>query len=541
MYRSRQCRIFICYLDVLKNFNHASKKSVAVGVHMNIWLFEDYSYKCLSRHSSAVLSAGRSFMAVLMALLLCLSFAAQAETFYVSASAGSDSNPGTSSRPFKTIQKGVNALSTSDDLIIRGGDYPESVEIDGLNGTAGDFVEIKSADGELAIIRPLQEPVSDTNTSGIEIDDSNYIRISRIKVDGAYRYGFYVTYSDHIQLLNNITYNTGKSGIRMRWARHLLVDGNDISRAVQREFQECLTFSDIENFIIRNNYVHDRPRGPGSSLQPKAGGGVWTGGDEGGVGRGGEGIDVKDGSRNGVIHNNRVDRIADKLGLYVDSYDTDSFNIEIYNNLVSNSGCGFALSAENGTSTRGLLSDIKVYNNISYNNKCGFYMGNHGGDSDRADQTRRLHDIEIYNNTIYANGLESGGGGIDIANPNLRRLTVRNNIVFNNKGGQIRLSGGLTSLPPESIVENNIVFGNPGNKPAGDNITVDPRVMDEDNFDLRLTDSSPAIDAGMAATAPSFDHDGAPRPQGGAVDIGAYEYGSVADSSPNPPTGLTVD
>jgi hypothetical protein len=40
----------------------------------------------------------------------------------------------------------------------------------------------------------------------------------------------------------------------------------------------------------------------------------------------------------------------------------------------------------------------------------------------------------------------------------------------------------------------------------------------------RLLSSSPAIDRGTSAKAPTVDHAGVKRPRGGAVDIGAYEY-----------------
>ena len=43
-------------------------------------------------------------------------------------------------------------------------------------------------------------------------------------------------------------------------------------------------------------------------------------------------------------------------------------------------------------------------------------------------------------------------------------------------------------------------------------------------FDLRLRAGSPAIDAGSAVLAPPLDRDGVSRPQGGAFDLGAYEY-----------------
>lgn len=45
-------------------------------------------------------------------------------------------------------------------------------------------------------------------------------------------------------------------------------------------------------------------------------------------------------------------------------------------------------------------------------------------------------------------------------------------------------------------------------------------------FDYRLAPNSPAIDQGSIDLAPTFDADGTSRPQGAAIDIGAYEHAS---------------
>jgi MYXO-CTERM domain-containing protein len=45
-----------------------------------------------------------------------------------------------------------------------------------------------------------------------------------------------------------------------------------------------------------------------------------------------------------------------------------------------------------------------------------------------------------------------------------------------------------------------------------------------DAFDLHLLETSSAIDAGVADRAPDIDIEGVPRPQGEAVDLGAYEW-----------------
>jgi hypothetical protein len=329
----------------------------------------------------------RDRCAQIAALLVALSApglpaSASAATLFVSATGGSDKNAGSESAPFRTIQRALDALTPGDDVVIDSGVYRETPHLKRLRATAENRTEIRAATGAVVSIEALKAP--GRPKAAFLIEESDYVTLTGIRISGSRRHGIGVFHSSHIQLVNNKTYNTGQSGIRARYVDEILLDGNDVARAVQRQYQESISLSNSDGFVIRNNFVHDRPKA--DSLQ-----------QPGGVGRGGEGIDVKDGSRNGKIHNNRVDGIEGKLGIYVDAYDTDSFNIDVFNNVVTNSGCGFAFSTENGTSTSGYLRDIKLYNNVSYGNRCGIYFGNHGGDSSRSDKVRRVENVSVYN------------------------------------------------------------------------------------------------------------------------------------------------
>lgn len=464
---------------------------------------------------------GTSRLILPLAWLLLLAGAAvpapgPATTFFVSAASGRDTNSGTESSPFRTIQRALDALSPGDDVSIGEGRYVESPKLEHLRANANDYTEIRAAQGAAVSIHALNDP--ELPMAAFLIEDSEHIHLEGLRIEGSRRHGIGVFRSSHVRLVGNTTYNTGQSGIRARYVSDILLDGNDVSRAVQRRNQESISLSNVDGFVVRNNFVHDRPRR--NSLQ-----------QTGGVGRGGEGIDVKDGSRKGRIHNNRVDGIEGKLGIYVDAYDTDSYDIEVYNNIVTNSGCGFAFSTENGTSTSGHLRDIRVYNNISYGNRCGMYFGNHGGNSSRTDKVRRVENVSVYNNTIVANGIGTGGGGIDIANPNAAGLTIRNNLVVDNHGGQIRLTNGLRVPPPGTIIEKNLVRGRQGAVPAGNNLHGDPGLFAPSRGDFRLTADSAAIDRGLLPGAPTFDYRGVPRPRGAGIDIGAFEYTVNSDGA----------
>jgi MYXO-CTERM domain-containing protein len=54
--------------------------------------------------------------------------------------------------------------------------------------------------------------------------------------------------------------------------------------------------------------------------------------------------------------------------------------------------------------------------------------------------------------------------------------------------------------------------------------------VNQAGFDLHLLPGAPAIDQGSSDQAPAIDADGVPRPQGAAVDVGAYEWHAGASA-----------
>ena len=97
---------------------------------------------------------------------------------------------------------------------------------------------------------------------------------------------------------------------------------------------------------------------------------------------------------------------------------------------------------------------------------------------------------------------------------------TRNNIVYQTRGDAYVIRGS------GNVVENNIAFGGKGGGGGGSEggtINQDPMFVNPTAFDFRLKPGSPAINKGLATGAPKVDILGKPRPQGGAVDIGAYE------------------
>lgn len=130
--------------------------------------------------------------------------------------------------------------------------------------------------------------------------------------------------------------------------------------------------------------------------------------------------------------------------------------------------------------------------------------------------------VRIVNNTLLDNrrGERPGPPWIQVG-PHKDGTPSEDIVIRNN------LTETITLDAESSVEDHNLLFADPAT------LFVDPA-----NYDLHLRDDAEAIDMGESEMAPETDRDGIPRPQGDAVDLGAYEW---HDGSVMPPDAGVPD
>jgi parallel beta-helix repeat protein len=414
---------------------------------------------------------------------------------------GWDSNPGTEQLPWRTIQKAADTLTAGKTVYIKEGTYNERIWVQN-SGMPDKFITFTAYPDHAVTIDGTGRQFDWYGLFNIE--DKSYIKVSGLKVINSPYWGIYVGgSSNNIVIEKNYTYNTASSGISA-WrgsekgsCRDIIISSNEVELAVNGKQQECISLSGIDRFEVRYNYIHH-----GSLTQTLE------------HSTGGEGIDTKDGCSNGKVYKNCVYRTYNKLGIYVDAWDEDSSNIEVFDNIVHDCHFGFAVASEAG----GELENITFYNNLAYNNDTwGIFVNAWHDDS-------VLKQCKVINNTFYNNQV-----GIFIGDEIFENLVVRNNICSQNEIAQLRDMSEEKHRNQQSQihVDNNLIDGFKGSwceiygvRPVVGN----PRFVDPSLGNFHLKPNSPAIDKGSPIGAPSYDYEGDPRPAGSGYDIGIDEY-----------------
>jgi len=431
------------------------------------------------------------------ALLWAAAYPAPADIYYV-APGGLDTNPGTEAKPWRTIGKAADTLVAGDTVSIKAGTYSERV-VPQASGSAGNLITYAAYPGHAVTIDGTGVPIPAGWGGLFEISSRSYIQVSGLRICDAgpddNHAGILVEDSSYVTIEGNVTYNTASSGIGVWSSDHIVVADNEVELACNDGEQECITIAGTDVFEVRDNWVHHG--GPGTI--------------------GGEGIDVKDGSSNGIVHGNRVESL-NRLGIYVDAWAKHTYHIDVYQNTVSNCAAGgFAVAAEAG----GLLENVRIYNNVAFNNKwVGLTVAGWG----EPVASHPIQDLTVINNTFHANGWSVWGGGISVENPDAVGVVLRNNIVSQNLWFQIQVDGGV----PMPTIDNNLIDGfrgeEPGETRGSEYEEGDPGFENPAAADYHLTEGSPAINTGSEVAAPADDFDGTPRPQGSGVDMGAFEF-----------------
>jgi hypothetical protein len=228
------------------------------------------------------------------------------------------------------------------------------------------------------------------------------------------------------------------------------------------------------------------------------------------------GVDIRRGSDfnellNLRVHNTGLSGVGH--GFYIHSH----HNVVEQSHIYDNKKCGIQFHHESGPVNYNIFRYNQVYNNAQLNQSCKTALWIGAGSGTLAynnliwnNQDRGLviaagaFNAKVYHNTIYGNG----GYGLYVISG--ASAVIKNNIVYGN--GKAVYNGS-----PLSILTNNL--------------TTNPLFVAPASQNFKLQGDSPAINAGVTLSEVKNDYLKVPRPQGGAYDIGAYEYTGSTSSA----------
>lgn len=377
----------------------------------------------------------RSFWKLTFALAVFTSASLLAQagsTFYV-AKSGKDTNSGSYSAPWLTIQHAANSVTAGATVYVESGVYNESVNFP-ASGTATNPITFASYPGETATIdgtglgvAAIQGLINIVNQSYITVSGfeiRNYTT-SKATVTPA---GIWVTGSGSgVQLLNNLVHNitttSEKNGNAFGIAvygtsstpiTNLTISGNQVYSLRTGQSESVNVDGNVTYFTISNNIVHDNDN---------------IGIDA--IGFEGVGPTGYDQAKYGEVSGNTVYNIS---GINNpgegDSYDADGLYCD---------GCAYVIFERNTVYKCDLnmeaasehqnhdSSYVTIRNNVFYDaNTVGISIGGYAAKVGGSDH------VVIVNNTLYNNNTKNGGGEFQIQHndPPGNGNIFENNIVY---------------------------------------------------------------------------------------------------------------
>jgi len=485
---------------------------------------------------------------------------AEPPNYYVNCTSGSDTNDGSFSHPWRTIEHAVSFSSSGDTINLMAGTFTPTAQVDVSNkNTNSQWYTIKNYNNGKVIIQGSNCPKSNYIDAVFDFYNCDYVHLSGLSINHSAR--------------GAITIRSGSS--------HFKIDNCSITNNSQHAIKAVNT----NNLTIEHNYVYNNFNN-------------WsgiTGADDGGLSeetisltncvdfsinnntlRGNRelNIDIKSGGNRGEIDYNTINTTAGFVkkagailygndGIYIDARGVIK-NITIFNNNIFGNKTGISVNNEVNT---GHYEYIYIYNNqinitkepfggmTGYAGRFPLILENDGESSDV------YHNIYIYSN-LFHTGINNGypclqvgsfNGG-EFSPSNLKKVFIVNNIFSKSETTAVNMVriAGITFAQGTSIftMNNNsfyratgsitIFWGTTTYTPStptyfgGEPIFTDPKfVHNTDQYgDFHLQSNSPCIDTGNTTLAPCFDFDRISRPQGLGMDIGSFEFVSSETTYP---------
>ena len=494
----------------------------------------------------------------LVVSLVCLSgaFGQSNASFYVSKT-GDDSNPGTETAPWRTVQHAADTVRAGSTVKVRGGVYEELVSIKASGNAADGYITVRSYPGETAVL-DAGRFVPSGRSGVLTIQNKSYVRIEGFEIrnfrTAEHRLtplGISVVGSgSHIELLkNNVhhieqTFNgrdaPGRGGNGFGIAVYgtdaktpiseLVIDGNEVHHLKTGSSESLVVNGNVTNFRITHNVVHDN-----NNIGIDVIGFERTAPDP-----------AVDQARDGVVSGNLVYNITSRGnpaygneqnsdGIYVDG----GTRVLIEQNVMHDVDFGIELASEHKDRA---TSYITARNNLIYHSHtAGVSIGGYAPERGHTD-----HCI-VVNNTLYENDTSQTGSGEFQMQWNMADDIFANNIVYAGPHCLIAVNKSQVDKdrPPVNI-DHNLYYCTSGSKASlweesSAHLTgfdsyvqstgndthsrfLDPHFVDPPK-DFHLRSDSPAIAAGTTdgVKAGELDLEGSPRVKSGKIDLGCYQ------------------
>ena len=478
-------------------------------------------------------------------------------SFYVS-TAGNDSNPGSESAPWRTIQHAADTARAGSTVNVRGGVYEELVSIHASGNASDGFITFRSYPGETAIL-DAEHFTPSGRQAVLAIHNQSYVRIEGFEIRNFHTaehrlapLGISVMGAgSHIELLKNNVHHIeqtfpgrdapGSGGNGFGIAVYgtdaktpitdLVIDGNEVHQLKTGSSESLVVNGNVTNFRITHNVVHDN-----NNIGIDVIGFERTAPDP-----------AVDQARDGLVSNNLVYNITSKGnpayrndessdGIYVDG----GTRILIERNVMHDVDFGIELASEHKDRA---TSYITVRNNLIYHSHtAGVSIGGYAPDRGRTE-----HCI-VVNNTLYQNDTSATGSGEFQMQWNMVDNVFENNIVYTGPRCLMMLNKfQLDKKRPPAIIDHNLYYCASGAQAStwagASNIVTgfdkyveatgndrhsrfsDPHFVDPAKNDFHLQFNSLAIAAGAVDSLPlgELDLEGSPRFKSGKIDIGCYQ------------------